>query len=506
MRHSEEILLTDLRRLVADLGKDGGQYSPSIYDTAQHLRLAPPASGVWPAVDWLVAQQHADGGWGPTAMPMARDIPTLAAVLALHTHAAREQERAAIARGLAFLRRQAPLWSKSVPEDIPVGAELILPQLLDTAAAVELPVPARVLYAPLYALGTRRRALIAEFAPGAGSTAVYSWEAWGEVPDPSLLDHSGGVGHSPAATAAWLRAAAERPKLAAERAGAYNYLQTAAAATGTGIPGVVPGVWPYPRNEQNVSLYILLLAGLLDHPALAEVVHAQLADMWRGLRSDGQGISDWFASDGDNTAMAFSVLQHAGYRPDRSVLEQYISGDTCLTYRRELQRSFSATTHAAHALALLDGNPQPLLDYLCRQRRDDQLWAGDKWHASWTYLTSHTLIALLATGRIDDVMSAVQPLIDRQCADGRWGVDAAADEETAHVVLALLAIDRAGLLPSGGQCALHRAGRWLAAEYRPLHEANGACWIGKELYRPRRIARVLALSATLCCLQSGYAA
>ena len=45
--------------------------------------------------------------------------------------------------------------------------------------------------------------------PGAGSAAVYSWEAWGTEPTPDLVDALGSVGHSPAATAAWLHAVAD---------------------------------------------------------------------------------------------------------------------------------------------------------------------------------------------------------------------------------------------------------------------------------------------------------
>jgi hypothetical protein len=46
-----------------------------------------------------------------------------------------------------------------------------------------------------------------------------------------LIDGAGGVGHSPAATAAWLKAAAGRPDLANAREVAQRYLVEAAAAT-----------------------------------------------------------------------------------------------------------------------------------------------------------------------------------------------------------------------------------------------------------------------------------
>ena len=83
MNRMLDLLITDLRHLVSDLGKDGGLTSPSIYDTAQVLRLAPASESTCATLDWLLAQQKADGGWGNPAIPLTRDVPTLATVLAL---------------------------------------------------------------------------------------------------------------------------------------------------------------------------------------------------------------------------------------------------------------------------------------------------------------------------------------------------------------------------------------------------------------------------------------
>jgi hypothetical protein len=99
---------------------------------------------------------------------------------------------------------------------------------------------------------------------------------------------------------------------------------------------------------------------------------------------------------------------------------------------------------------------------------------------------------------------ALAALIDRQHADGSWGVNAASDEETANITLALLDMDRRDLIDTGAQHSLRQAARWLQANYRPLAEHSGECWIGKELYRPRRIARALYLSALLACVNQGY--
>ena len=152
------------------------------------------------------------------------------------------------------------------------------------------------------------------------------------------------------------------------------------------------------------------------------------------------------------------------------------------------------------------GFPEHIRDfiYLCAQRSPERLWEGDKWHASWTYITGHTISALLAAGRSDEALAALPALLDRQHPDGSWGVTEARDEETANITLALLDIERCKLLPEQLRGALTRAGAWLMRQYRPLDEATGACWIGKELYRPRRIARTLHLSALLGCLRSGY--
>jgi hypothetical protein len=496
MKRITDILFTDLRYLINELGKDGGLIGPSVYETAQVLRFAPPAEGPWPALEWLLNQQAPDGGWGDPRTPMARDVPTLAAVLALHNNKQRKVTRDAIQAGVAFLRRQALQWQGPLPDDIPLAAELILPTLIAQAQALEIDI-SEAPYAALSALGAKRRRIIAQLEIRPGTTAVHSWEAWGKHHDASLFDGAGSLGHNPAATAAWLAMTRERADLSNERAAAQRYLEQASLATGTGIPGVVPAVWPYPRNEQTVSLFMLLLAGLLDHPALRATIQVQEKDLWNSLRLEGQGISDHFATDGDLTAMAFAIGLAAGRQPNINVLKRYIVGDSCLTYPHEMHRSLSATAHAAHTLAMLGDDPKPLLHYLLERRTSDYRWNGDKWHASWLYLTSQTIHALIAAGRVEDALASLPALLDHQHPDGSWGVTEAIGEETGYGVLALLAFAQAGILPENGRHGLQRATRWLIANYSPLSEERGACWIAKGLYRPRRISRVVEVSATL---------
>lgn len=498
-----DLLATDLCSVIDDLGKDGGLIGPSFYDTAQGLRFAPPPEGVWPALDWLIAQQHTDGGWGDLVSPRARDASTLAVVLALATYGHRARDRASIEAGLTFLRRSCGHWGDPLPDDIPVAVEMILPSLLDQAHKFGLDVLEKP-YASLIALGDHRRRLIAEAPHRAGTAPIHSWEAWGHAPERIVIDGTGGVGHSPAATAAWVRAATSHPELADTRQQALRFLEGASAATGAGVPGVLPAVWPHSRSEQILSLYALQLAGLLDMPLLTAAVRRQIDDVWHNLRPDGYGMTEEFVTDGDITTMAFAVIGAGGYRPDMAILQSYIVDNYCLTYRRELQRSLSATAHAAHAFSIFGEDPAPLLSYICEHRTADGRWLGDKWHASWFYLTCHTIHALLHAGWHDEALTSLQALLDHQREDGGWAVTTAIAEETAYVVIALLGFDQAGLLPERGRQALHRAGRWLLYNYRPLVEETGACWIGKELYRPRRIARTYELSATLACLLKGY--
>jgi halimadienyl-diphosphate synthase len=131
MTYSIDALLTELRTLIANLGKGGGCISPSIYDTAQVLRLYPPQEDRQAALAWLRAQQQPDGGWGSPAAPYTRDVPTLAAVLAMHTYSQDQKARAAIDAGLTFLRRQAEQWTELPIDALPIAAEMILPYLLE---------------------------------------------------------------------------------------------------------------------------------------------------------------------------------------------------------------------------------------------------------------------------------------------------------------------------------------------------------------------------------------
>lgn len=496
MKYIRDLLLTDLRHTISSLGANGALTSPSIYDTAQLVRLCPPPEGVWPALNWLMSQQRADGGWGDPSFPRARDLPTLAAILALHTYATRADAREAMRAGLAFLHRQAIYWSGPLPEDLTAGLELLFPNLLDEASALGVAVSPRP-YAALINLGARRRQLLTKLKPQAGTTAFHSWEAWGAEPHLWLIDAAGSVGHSPAATARWLHLAGGRPELAAAAATARDYLLRAAAATAVDIPGVVPTCWPTPHFERVFSLHALYLAGLLDAPSLADVVEPQVDAVQRAFGSHGIGFSDAFAPDGDDTAAALAVLWARERHADGSTLAGFAVGDHYCAWPGELQPSLSVTAHVAHALHRHGGSGQVGKSFMIDRQLPDGRWPGDKWNGSWLYTTWRVIIALSDLREREPLARAEAALVAHQQPDGGWGGFASNAEETAYGLLALWQLHRMGWLSPIGHAALVKAERWLLHDYQPFRPSQQHCWLAKEPYRPQRIAHTIEVAAML---------
>ena len=497
MSHIVDTLLTDLRLLIADLGKDGGLMSPSVYDTAQLVRLYPADERRSSAIEWLLAQQQPDGGWSYPYVPHARDAPTLAAILALHASADRPLIRAAIDAGLSFLASHVELWNAALPNDIPAAVELLLPRLLAEAQANQLAVP-QAPYAALVALGKERRHKILRLRPGAGTTPVYSWEAWGREPDPALLDATGGVGHSPAATAAWLRATAANESLALVRQQAEEYLAQASAATRADVAGVVPTAWPVTRYEQAFAWYALLVAGLLQHPALVDVLRPQIAELAQAFQPTGLGFTDFFTADGDDTAAAVAVLQSCGYSPDLSSLIQFARPQHFCTYPQELQASITTTARAVHALTLAGHDVTRWHPFLLGSQQPDGRWSGDKWNSSWVYTTWHVLLALLHSPYTAAIEAGGNALVRYQHADGGWSMGPTATNiETAYGVLALYTVLAAGIRTPAIEQAARRGYEWLLRDYQPAVLPCDPCWINKELYCPLRVDRAFILSAML---------
>lgn len=500
MDRQTNTLLDELYELVGALGVDGGMVSASVYDTAVVLRYAPPKEGVASALKWLLDQQQKDGGWGPATTMLTRAVPTLAAVLALHHYRGVINSETAVRKGLAFLEGQAHEWHNLDIDDIPIAAELILPKLLREAEDENI-VLDKSPYQELFLLGQKRLERIQAARPKAGSSPAHSWEAWGEVPDLVLQDITGGIGHSPAATAAWLRAAQSMPELTTAREKARRYLRVAASATGLTIPGVVPTVWPITGFEHVYGLYTLIIAGLWDHPRLEDLITFKTKALACMAQPDGfaQGEGTAFVPDGDDTATALAVLYHAGYITEWNVLRRYQKGNHFITFPHEMNPSLLTTAHGTYAMAKMGEDVQSLKAFIVQRQQADGVWPADKWHSSWAYNTLEVMMALLEAGEDTVLKQAVAGWRQRQFENGGWGSNGKPSvTETSYAVLSLSALARQSLLDISGLHTLQNAYGFLSSR---MASKNGRSlerlWVGKEAYRPLRVDRLFELASVL---------
>ncbi|WP_262705055.1 MULTISPECIES: prenyltransferase/squalene oxidase repeat-containing protein [Streptomyces] len=495
MNPPDHTVIARLRALTSSLGTNGGLMSPAVYDTARATSLLDTAPATrHHRLAWLLSQQHSDGGWGHPHASHARDLPTLAAILALHDHPA---AHTSVRKAVDFLHQHAPrTWNSPLPEDLLVGVELTVPVLLDEAARRGIPLPAA--YGPLRTLGEQRRRLIQAHAPHPpGSSAAYSWETWAPLDDPSMIDGTGGIGHSPAATATWIHHNhSSAPPLLLDRA--QQYLHDAGTATGTAY--LLPTAWPITVFERVWVLYALARAGLTQHPRLKDSCDHQLDRITASLTPDGLGFSDHFMVDGDITATALATLALTGRPTDAGVLDRFRTHDHYGTYPGELQNSVTTTAHALHALTATGTAPHQLppepVDFLLDHQNDQGRWDGDKWHTSWIYTTAQTLTALTAHPRAHHAThNALTCLVNAQNPDGSWGTNPIPTAgETGHAVLALHTAHAAATIPHLAE-ALHRAAAWLTQWHRGNTPCACGLWISKDLYCPTRIDEATALTA-----------
>jgi hypothetical protein len=473
---------------IAELGSGGGAISASIYDTAQRLRLAPTGDDA-AALRWLSEHQAADGGWGdPAADARARTVPTLAAALALHRH----QFAADRVTAAGFwLQQTAEAWQPPLPDDLPVGVELLLPRLLDAAqGCLDLPFAG---YAALRALGRRRMDLLATFPSTtvANGPFAHSWEGWaGAAQRYGVVHPCNGVGCSPAASAAWLAATGDDAEFAAQRRMLSSYLARAEQAVADPAGGLLPTAFPIDRFEQAYSLHTLAQFGLLQQPELLAAARPVLDTLAHALTAGGIGCADGFLPDADDTAAALGALSAAGYPVTFAALAGFQHGDHFATYPRELQPSVITTARAAQVMARLGVDPQAVQAWLSARQQPDGFWPSDKWNGEVLYATLQAMLALhhvpAAQGNLQ---RAAMAILQRQLPDGSWGNA----EASAYALLALR------LAPQQPEYLRHarRAGWHFLARHEDQSAGRVALWLAKERYCPARIANITILTALL---------
>jgi hypothetical protein len=489
-------LVVELIALISDLGKDGGKISGSVYDTAQVLRYMEVDDSQ--AVAWMHSQQCADGGWGNPDAPYARFVPTIAAILALQKHGGYSQE---IEEGLAFVEDNAHIWSDFDVDILPVATELILPSLIRDANAAGLSINSNP-FVRLAEIGERRMGYLSGHKATPGSAATYSWEAWGDQVEPVLLDHSGGVGHSPSATAAWLAASNGADHLLEPKRKAHGMIEKAARSTGFGGTHLSPIAWPITGFEISYSTYAVCIAGLAGigpYNPLLPALQAKAKEIDQMIKiNNGMGFGEMFTPDADDTATAMIFLNAMNMYTD-DYLAQFKNGDHYVTYRGELNPSVFTNAHAVHAKKKIGGfsNGQVFgLDLVLDRQQRDGRWLSDKWHASWIYTTLECMISLDKQAHGGSIMAGAGALIANQKADGGWGFGKNSTRaETSYALIALQHVK--DMLDEFGVRAIDGGYEYLRSRYAPNDLAEDRLWIAKELYTPYRIDRVYELCALL---------
>jgi hypothetical protein len=483
-----------LRKVIQQLGQGGGSMTPSVYETAQVLRFCPEIVQVDKVVDWLLRRQQADGGWGDPATPLYRDVPTLAALLALQDYRQHKRVRRATNAAQRFMEEQITVIEPTDREYLPVGVELIIPRMLGQAEEAGL-VLSRARYQYLEELNARRRILLAQHPPAVNSSAVFSWEAWGNCPDERLVG-SAGVGHNPAATAWWLHLD-RKGIMTSARQKAIGAIVNASRAAGTSIIGVVPDAWPMNRFEQSFVLHLISIAGLIKSHQLADVLAPKLESLRLALTSSGLGFSDDFEPDGDDTAAAVAALAAGGFPVDYAVLSPFARPDRFVAYPFETHGSFTVTARASQAARTIGCDTARWRPYILSAQQTDGWWPSDKWNRSKLYGTCVALAALDDHADAEK-SAAAEALLRDQHADGGWGFFGQSTlVETAYGVLALCRI----ALDSGcyAECvsAIGAAREYLHRMYNVHRIGSEHVWVCKDLFSARRIDHAAVLCAML---------
>lgn len=488
---SRQDLIEEARRLLGNLGE--GAMSETAYDTAWVARVPNPNrpdEPLFPATyDWLLRNQHPDGSWG-AEIPFAHDrlICTLAALVTLAGSSYRRAEsEPAARRAVVYLNRER-LNVRDDPHET-VGFELLLPELMRQAQALDLRLPYED-WAFVEAIKADKLQRIPPIAVyGGPTTLTHSLEYLGDRLMPSLVSRcqgpNGSYGASPSATAYVLMRAHD--DLAAD------YLKRVVSLSDSG--GVISA---YTMSVFERAWVLRSLAPLRDEIPEYQDAVKKLADSWspRGVSFTESGM----VPDSDDTAVALMVLRAAGHPVDSEVLGLFEGEDHFFCYPLERNPSLGANAGVLEALRLYESTADrrrmvvKLTHYLGKSRIDGRHWM-DKWHVSPFYGTARAVSALAG---IDDEVTrpGIEWVLEQQHENGAWGVGDGTAEETAYALTALDEARRSDPAVAGlVEPALQRGANELAHHFG--EGSYPALWIEKGLYTPPNIVQA-AIVGALC--------
>lgn len=502
--------------LVSKMSADAdGAVSPSVYETARLVTLAPWLAGHTQRVLFLLRSQRREGHWGE--LDGYGLVPTLSATEALLASLRRwHQDGNEPALNYADVVSAADRGLRTLFGWLSAGARIMVP---DTVAA-ELVVPAlvaqinahldRFMPEPVIGLdswcGSGRLLPPPGMADGALAHQLGQLVRHGEVLPTKFL-HSleaispsargalfiqpiqGAVGCSPAATAAWLQ----------DRTGcraAVSYLKAVQNRGG----GPVPGVTPVSVFERAWVLAALTTAGIsVTVPyRLVNSLHAAFGE-W------GVAAGPGLPPDADDTATTLYALAQLGSprSPDCLLAYQVDAYFSCFPDERTPSTSTNAHVLAAFSGYLEHNAPQRLrhqtaMSKLAGWLRDCQEADGswwDKWHASPYYATACCARALHRHSRsasAGTVSRAVEWLLDSQRADGSWGRWSGTYEETAYAVQTLLQTGTSRVDNAINQAAARGC---IFLRRSPGDYQQPPLWHDKDLYAPIRVVQAEGLAA-----------
>jgi halimadienyl-diphosphate synthase len=491
------------QRIIAETAADSyGAFSPSVYETARVVTLAPDLAGHRERMRFLRAGQQADGSWGG---PEGYDLlPSLSATEALLTELRRTSDPElgpAADQGLkALFARLHPDAHPTLPDTVAV--EILVPGLIAdiNAHLSELdtrPLPAldpwrgvRLPHLPgtyVDLLYTLRDAVSAGHALPA--KLLHSLEVIGPAAQGVHFARPGehGTGCSPAATAVWFG----HPRPEDAHHPGLRYLERVQARH----DGPVPVAAPLDVFERAWILSTFL-ATEIPVSVPADVVDSLRAAFGESGVAGGAGLPP----DADDTSSALYALTRLGLAPSAECLWTYQMDDHFSTFPEERTPSITTNAHVLQFFAATSDRDRRVADTMCRlsawlcaQQHDDGSWS-DKWHASPYYATLSCVVALADSPKNPEIAAtvgkAVRWILDSQRANGSWGRWEGTYEETAYAVRTLLHAD--GGPPVAVESAAARGCVF-------LREAEGRehpqLWHDKDLYTPSRIVRAEGIAA-----------
>ncbi|HLV58510.1 MAG TPA: prenyltransferase/squalene oxidase repeat-containing protein [Natronosporangium sp.] len=494
--------VADLLNQVA--GDDDGRVTPSGYETARLVVLAPWLAGHGARVNFLLRCQRRDGGWGgPDAYGL---VPTLAAVCALLTEVRRvtgrgEHRRLARAavHGVDALYRWLRAADRLRLPDT-VGAPLIAPALLAEVRDLvrrgrqdpflaDLPAGADELAPPRGAdadLLLWVRTQLAERALPQRWWPCLDVLGPAAVASPSVQPRQGAVACSPAATAAWLGGGSGDPH-------ARAYLKHVQARGG----GPVPSVTPLSHLEAAWVLNVLAVGGF--RPPVPPRLLRRLEE---ALGPAGAAAAPGLPADCRHTAGVLSALMRHGRLHSPEPLLEFRSAGGFADQPGSDEASVSGNAHALECVALyLTHRPaaasrfaaaaQLAAGWLRDHQHPDGYWR-DRHHASPYYAVTLAVRALLlhdAAGHRPAIDRALAWLRGTQRGDGSWGRWEGTVEETAYAVQTLARAAR----HRDTARAVARGCHFLATA--PADRATVPLWHGKDLFAPLAVVEAARLAA-----------